>query len=82
MLVRRLTVLCSSDRDPRDPKPGIELKRFNFLRSGSASMVGVVGSGDMECMGDLGVGDARSPCRASPRDALDSEEEPVLLGVW
>lgn len=46
-------------------------------------MVGVVGSGDMECMGDLGVGDARSPCRASLRDALDdSEEEPVLLGVW
>lgn len=45
-------------------------------------MVGVVGSGDMECMGDLGVGDARSPCSASVRDALDSEEEPVLLGVW
>lgn len=42
-------------------------------------MVGVVGSGDM---GYLGVGDARSPCRASLRDALDSEEEPVLLGVW
>lgn len=45
-------------------------------------MVGVVGSGDMECMGDLGEGDARSPCSASVRDALDSEEEPVLLGVW
>lgn len=80
MLVRRWTGLgaCS----PRDPKPGMELKRFSFLRSGSVSMVGDMGSGDMECMGDRGVGDARSPCRASMRDALDSVDEPVLLGVW
>lgn len=45
-------------------------------------MIGEVGSGDKECIGDLGVGEARSPCSASLRDALDSEEEPVLLGVW
>lgn len=59
MLVRRWTVLCWSVRDP--PKPGIELKRFSFLRSGSASIVGEVGSGVMECIGDRGVGEARSP---------------------
>lgn len=59
-----------------DPKPGIELKRFSFLRSLVAAGVSVAaGPKVCACVGDgLALSNAE--------DEFELLDEPVALGVW
>lgn len=82
MLDWRCTTRGCSFEPKADPKPGIELNRFNRLRSGTGEnswlMAGETEPGVPRWI--RVAGDGFSPCRASTR-SLDSVEEPVLFGV-
>lgn len=56
-----------------DPKPGIELKRFSFLRSLVGSCV-AVGPKVCACVGD-------GLALSKAEDELELLDEPVVLGV-
>lgn len=69
----------SSSLLPMDPKPGMELNLFSFLRS-LVAMVGVVvvsGPKVCACVGNVGEGPTLSVAKE-----LLSVDEPVVLGVW
>lgn len=61
---------------PIDPNPGIELKRFSFLRSLVAAGASVV-AGPKVC---ACVGDGLALSKAE--DEFELLDEPVALGVW
>lgn len=80
MLVRRSSTRDASLEPKPPPKPGIELNRFNRLRSAVGLLLGKapdeeVGSGVVVVLSE-----GLSLCRAST--LLEPVEEPVLLGVW
>lgn len=61
---------------PIDPKPGIELKRFSFLRSLVAAGVSVAAEPNVcACVGDV-------LALSKAEDEFELLDEPVALGVW